>query len=654
MQPTRFLQLPGLLINSVGVTCYCCFSIAFLCFSGFSGFVQAADYRVIHVAVDNNFPPYGFSEKVAGETIFRGFNVDIIKAVALATRNELMIHPMPWSDAVKALEKGDVHAIAGMKYEAGRKEKYGFSEGFMLNSLAIFVQKNSWDIHDLNSLKGKRVAVYKNDVAYERLRDMPLHLVLTNNQEEALKHLLERDVDAVLGNRLTGEFLLQKNGRQDELKIVGGEIDPERYCFAVIRNDPLLAVFNEGLKIIRENGIQASLHAKWFGESIGDRGKHYRLYMNIALGFSFLILAGSLVVMAFNFSLKKEVRKRVRQIDDIRNYQNRLLNSGYGGILSLSAGGEIKFANDYAENYFSHESGTLAGKLYDETDFPGIFGERKTLLADTKTVSIDDRYIEHTCRKFPSETDKEETVIHFRDISEEYALRQEVARKDKMESLGKLLASIAHELRTPLTSIKTFVELLPLKYDNPDFRKNISLLVPQEVERLDNIIKELLAYSSPRPRMPEAILLKPLIETLMVYFEHLFRQEKITVILNVSDELLVFSDINHLKQILINILMNSIQALQGRERPEIRIYSASENEVNMLSICDNGPGMKQETVEKAFEPFYSLRPGGTGLGLFISNELARANRIDMKIMSESGSGTEIRLSFSSAKKTNSE
>ena len=539
-------------------------------------------------------------------------------------------------------------AIAGMKYDRKREAKYDFSEGYMLNSLAIFVQKNTWDIQGLESLKGKKVAVYKNDVAYERLQELPLHLALTADEEEALQRLLKGEVDAVLGNRLTGEYLLQQMGRQSELKIVGGEIDRERYCLAVRKNDPLLGVLNQGLKLIQKNGIHERLHEKWFGQSMDGKSKNYRMYLNAVLVFSLVVVIVALVLMAFNFSLKKEVRKRVKEIERIRNYQNRLLNSGYGGILALDAAGEIKFANQYAEQCFSLEKGSLAGKAYDETDFPKLLGERDVLFPEAKVKEINDRHIEYTFRSFPVEDGAHETIIHFRDISLEYGLRQELARKDKMESLGKLLASVAHELRTPLTSIKAFVEMLPQKYDNPSFREKISQLVPQEVGRLDAIVNDLLAYSNPRPRIAEPVRLKPFIDKLLAYFEHLIKQEKIAISLDIQEDVVVFSDANHLQQILINVLMNAIQALAGGENPQLSIFTQSGDETGSLSIRDNGPGMKRETVEKAFEPFYSLRPGGTGLGLFISHELASSNKITMEILSEPGAGTEIRLSFSRA------
>ena len=89
-------------------------------------------------------------------------------------------------------------------------------------------------------------------------------------------------------------------------------------------------------------------------------------------------------------------------------------------------------------------------------------------------------------------------------------------------------------------------------------------------------------------------------------------------------------------------LMNSLDEVKLGVANEINIVLHKDHSI---SIRDNGPGMKRETIEKAFEPFYSLRPGGTGLGLFISHELAMSNRIGMELLSEAGAGTDIRLSF---------
>ena len=108
---------------------------------------------------------------------------------------------------------------------------------------------------------------------------------------------------------------------------------------------------------------------------------------------------------------------------------------------------------------------------------------------------------------------------------------------------------------------------------------------------------------------------------------------------------MVRADPHQLRQVLINVILNALQALQGREAPELALVSARHAEGLALSVRDNGPGIDKEHLAHVFEPFFSTKTGGTGLGLFISHELAALNRIRMEVFSEENRGTEIRLTF---------
>ena len=613
----------------------------------------AFDQKILLVAGDENFPPYEFVDVIDGESVYRGFNVDLLKAVALTTGYEIRFVPMPWSDALRALERGEVDAIGGMKYDRGREKIYDFSEPYMQNSLAIFVRTSMQAINSLDDLGGRKVAVQQNDAAHDRLKNRQVHLLPTLDQKAALELLLKGEAEAVLGNRLTGEYLLQRLGRQEEVKIVGGQIDTERYGVAVRKGDPRLATFNQGLSQIRANGTYAKVYEKWFGEMMGRPAQYYKRNLGIALGVAGVLLVAAAVVVAFNVSLKREVRKQVREIreysayiEGVRRYQSGLLNSGYGGIVTLGGDGAIKFANRYAERYLGAEEGSLAGRLYGETPLAGMLGapERAAGRPNARECTLGGVRVEYVVDELDFAEGKD-TIVHFRDVTEEKKLRQELARKDKLEALGKLLASIAHEIRNPLTSIKTFVELLPAKYDNPDFRQKISRLVPEEVERLDAIVGDLLAYAHTRPAAPESIRLRALLNDTLVFFAHTIGQENVRLSVAVDDSCVVRADPHQLRQVLINVILNALQALQGREAPELALVSARHAEGLALSVRDNGPGIDKEHLEHIFEPFFSTKTGGTGLGLFISHELAALNRIRMEVFSEENRGTEIRLTF---------
>lgn len=522
--------------------------ICLLCL-GFNTFAigENPDNRILIVAGDENFPPYEFVDVIDGVKVYRGFNVDLLKAVALSTGYEIEFRPMPWNEAVQALERGEVHAVGGMKYNIERDKRYDFSEAYMTNSLAIFVLKDMQAIASISDLSGYKVAVQKDSISYQRIKDQPVDLVLTTNQEEALALLVSGKVDAALGNNLTGQYILQRTKKQEYIKIVGGAIDSEGYCVAVKEGNPILAIFNKGLKDIKQNGTYDKIYAKWFGEPIDYPVQYYKRNYGIALGFVIVLVVVAVVCIQINLYLQREVKKRTLEIEKIN---------------------------------------------------------------------------------------------------------EELQRKDKMEALGKLVACIAHEIRTPLTSIKTFVELLPSKYDNPLFREKISQFVPQEVERLNNIVNDLLAYANPRKIEREAIPLKRLVDNVMVFFADSIAKQGIDLQLDINEDLLVNVDNQQMKQVMINIFLNAIQALETTDNAMLVIASGIKDGLPCLQISDNGMGIAQENLKFIFDPFFSTKDGGTGLGLFVSYQLAKQNGVDIMIDSQAGIGTKVMLTFSPEEKEN--
>jgi len=504
------------------------------------------DEQVLIVAGDENFPPYEFVDVIDDIQVYRGFNVDLLKAVALSTGYEIQFRPMPWADALKALERGEVDAVGGMKYDGERDKTYDFSEAYMTNSLAIFVLKDMQAIASVEDLTGRKVAVQQDAIAYQRLKYRPVDLVITTNQEEALDLLVSGKVEAVFGNHLTGQYILQRTKKYQYVKMVGGTSDPEGYCVAVRNGDPTLAVFNKGLKDIKQNGVYDKIYTKWFGEPIDYPIQYYKRNFGFAIGAVIILIFLAIIIIQINLYLQREVKKR------------------------------------------------------------------------TKEIAV---------------------------------INEELQRKDKLEALGKLVACIAHEIRTPLTSIKTFVELLPAKYDNPHFREKMSQFVPQEIERLNNIVNDLLTYANPRKIERERIPIKRVIDNVLVFFADDIAKQGIDLKIDLKEEQVVYIDVQQMKQVIINILLNALQALKGRDKPSLSIASEIREEQAYLVIADNGIGIAPENAAFIFEPFFTTKTGGTGLGLFVSYQLAQQNEVGITIDSQEGIGTKVILKFNLKEKT---
>ncbi|SCZ79029.1 transporter substrate-binding domain-containing protein [Acidaminobacter hydrogenoformans] len=223
--------------------------------------------------------------------------------------------------------------------------------------------------------------------------------------------------------------------------------------------------------------------------------------------------------------------------------------------------------------------------------------------------------------------------------AQEAAIRQ----LDKMQTVGNLAAGIAHELRNPLTSIKALSELVPLKRSNDRFIEEFNEIVPAEIARMDQLIADLLDYARPKAPEPREIDLASLVENL----ERLVKprcENGHTVITHQLEASRIYADPNQLKQILLNLVLNSLDAIEGGGQPgNIQITSILRGDQGMveLTVADNGPGMNAEEAARAFEPFVTSKRSGYGLGLPMVEQLTRENNGTISIESTPGVGTRV-------------
>lgn len=214
---------------------------------------------------------------------------------------------------------------------------------------------------------------------------------------------------------------------------------------------------------------------------------------------------------------------------------------------------------------------------------------------------------------------------------------------DRLAALGQLSAGIAHEIRNPLASIQGAVEIL--EKDVPSETKaEFVQIARKEVARLERLTSEILQFSRPAPPQKLAIGACEPTESACRLVKDQARRQEIEIIRRFNEpvpSLLV--DPEQLKQVLINILINAIQA-QSRGGT-ITVTGKVENEEWVTSIQDSGPGMSKEQLDRIFDPFYTTKREGTGLGLSISHQLVRNNGGRIWATSEPGRGACFNIAF---------
>ncbi|SCZ64626.1 HAMP domain-containing protein [Epibacterium ulvae] len=213
---------------------------------------------------------------------------------------------------------------------------------------------------------------------------------------------------------------------------------------------------------------------------------------------------------------------------------------------------------------------------------------------------------------------------------------------ERRAALGNMAAGIAHEIRNPLTTVSTAVH--GLKRSEPNSERRIMLeTISSEILRVDQKIQELLDYA--RPRFPElqVLLLVPMLKSIETLIASTAHAAGITVNVVGDSSLSVKADEAHLRQILLNLTLNALQATPVGGHVNLRAYRDEGHAI--LIVADDGRGMSQKELSKILRPFYTTREDGSGLGLSVTKQLVEANGGQIEFESEQGVGTTISVSL---------
>jgi len=258
------------------------------------------------------------------------------------------------------------------------------------------------------------------------------------------------------------------------------------------------------------------------------------------------------------------------------------------------------------------------------------------------------------------------TVAVFHDLRVEKAREEQWRRRDRLASIGALAAGVAHEIRNPLTGIGTSAQILKRRLESGDPRAPFADLILEEVTRLDKIVTSLLQFARPAaPRLRRESLLPALDKALALVHELTVRQNVLLRVDRADSIPEIYVDHDQILQVFLNVLMNALQALEAggeirvtlriarkraAERSQIgrratdRLEAARETppvDVLELRVQDNGPGIPAAALARVFDPFFTTRAQGSGLGLSICQSIVREHGGLISIESVMGQGTAV-------------
>jgi signal transduction histidine kinase len=277
-----------------------------------------------------------------------------------------------------------------------------------------------------------------------------------------------------------------------------------------------------------------------------------------------------------------------------------------------------------------------------------------TLVGDTiardeeiilRPTARDQAHLLVSCLPFASErNDLLGAVLVINDHTAIERLQNQVRQADRLASIGTLASGMAHEIKNPLTALKTFTQLLPKRYNDAEFRQDFSSLVGSEIARIERIVNELLAFARPAPLMIERVNMHEIADAAVRLVGPQASRLNVQVRGNlVAAQDWIAADKDRLQQVLLNLLLNALQASRPGDCVELSTeLMDSETLVEQfirIDVRDTGCGIAKETLPHIFDPFFTTKSEGTGLGLSVSYNIIAEHGGRLEVQSEVGKGT---------------
>jgi len=361
--------------------------------------------------------------------------------------------------------------------------------------------------------------------------------------------------------------------------------------------------------------------------------------------------------------------KMEKEILDLKNFNESIIQSMEAGLLTVDLEGRITSLNSGAEKIFGCKSSRVTGqplisvldpeeanvllsippptgspRFSRETTLTDLDGRKKSI-GFTVTDRIDNRGY------------KVGTIVSFRDISEIKQMQSEIIRMDRLASLGVLASGIAHEIKNPLAGIKTMAQACEEEFDTDDARREYLTRIIRQVNRLDDLLKTFFAFARPKPPDRKKHELSEIIQEVVNLVNKKMSESNIRYSEKIPGSIpAVLVDSQQIQQVLLNLILNAIDAMPSGGKIDL---SACEVEASSLKIIqkgipkskspkkpcvqvtvqDTGEGIEHKKLENIFDPFFSTKPNGMGLGLSIVHRIIEEHQGDINVESEIGKGT---------------
>ena len=359
--------------------------------------------------------------------------------------------------------------------------------------------------------------------------------------------------------------------------------------------------------------------------------------------------------------------KRYQEIEKVYDFQKSIIQKMGSGLFTVDMNGSITFANKASLKTLGYEYDEVKGK-----DIKEFFVEAKEadevirkILKDHITFESYETYwtskkgepvpigFSTSYIKMDTQENSEGVLFLFRNITQVNNLRRQIERMDRLATLGELSAGIAHEIRNPLAGIKTSAQVLEESFSPGDFRSQLVSRIVKEIDRSNELLKKFFNFAKPSKPKQEFQNIEMIIDGVYLLLASRLRKKNILFKTDFAESIpQVYIDSSQIEQVILNVFLNAVEAITSGGEIHVKISIAKNTKLKedsalsdavCIGVSDNGIGIPDEKLEKIFNPFFTTKSDGVGLGLSISSRLLEENGGKIELESEEGAGTTFKI-----------
>lgn len=377
------------------------------------------------------------------------------------------------------------------------------------------------------------------------------------------------------------------------------------------------------------------------------RKDDYRHAVMMAVIFLLIGLSGVISLL-----LAQGYRSARVSLTRIRAFSDSLVKNMPMGLIAVDGAGRITAFNQTAESILQRAAVDAIGRGADDVlpepcgRLIASLGEEQRIIAREIDCSFADGRLvplEVIATVLKGEGEAAGIVLLFRDVTEVRRLKKEIARNEHLASLGSLAAGVAHEIRNPLSSIKGFATYFRERYQgNPEDERAADIMI-REVDRLNRVISQLLAYARPTKVQRRETPVQEVLRHALRMLEPQALEKGVTLQTDLPADIPAASiDPDGMQQVFLNLFLNALTAMEAGGVLSVSMAEQADGRIR-IEIHDTGIGIAPQDMGRIFDPYFTTKPSGAGLGLAIAQKILDAHGAEIQVASTPGRGTTVAI-----------